>query len=712
MDFFMFDKIYTRFLGLFIYCIIIPFFLIISLPSHAIESDVSTHPHISVSLVSEDSHLIKGQTHRIALKLQPDDGWHTYWKNPGDTGQPTTMEWNLPEGFIAGEIDWPIPERIKYRGLVNYGYHGTIFLPVNLSVPSFFDSDNVNIKVHVSWLVCEDICIPGEASLQINLPLSNSKDFNVRTNIFEKFSKDIPKLLYSNEAFYTYQDDIEVYIPKDSLPNLDIEPDVFIGLDGIIDNQSLPVFDLINEKIVINLKSDPYIENLPKFLPLTLVYPSDLEIDPRSFQLSASYEEIISSNDGIDNLTSTVSNYHIFNVILLAFFAGIILNAMPCVFPVLSLKIFSLIDNVNETRQVRYQHALAYTLGIIFSFLLIALILIALKSAGQQIGWGFQLQQPMFIALLAYVIFILALSLSGFFEFGGSFQNIGNKLVTNSTGWTSSFFTGVLATVVATPCTAPFMGVAIAYALSQTILIALIIFIVMGLGLALPFLLISFIPSISQFLPKPGKWMESLKQFLAFPLYITVVWLLWVFAKQTSFDSASLLLLGIVIVAMSIWFWMLSNNYEKNKLKILSFIIFLIAIFLAISASNNNNKNSDALKVSQNFTYEIFSQELLDKYLENNERVFVNMTADWCLTCKLNERIALSTNRVKNLFKDNQIRYLVGDWTNSDPLITEYLNKFEREGVPLYTYYTNNDEVKILPQLLTPGIIERAVELD
>ena len=237
---------------------------------------------------------------------------------------------------------------------------------------------------------------------------------------------------------------------------------------------------------------------------------------------------------------------------------------MPCVFPVLSLKIFSLIDNVNETRQVRYQHALAYTLGIIFSFLLIALILIALKSAGQQIGWGFRLQQPIFIALLAYVIFILALSLSGFFEFGGSFQNIGNKLVTNSTGWTSSFFTGVLATIVATPCTAPFMGVAIAYALSQTILIALIIFIVMGLGLALPFLLISFIPSISQFLPKPGKWMESLKQFLAFPLYITVVWLLWVFAKQTSFDSASLLLLGIVIVAMSIWFWMLSNNYEKK----------------------------------------------------------------------------------------------------------------------------------------------------
>ena len=211
-------------------------------------------------------------------------------------------------------------ERIKYRGLVSYGYHGTIFLPVNLSVPSFFDSDNVNIKVNVSWLVCEDICIPGEASLQINLPLFNSKDFNVRTNIFEKFGKDIPKLLYSNEAFYNYQDDIEVYIPKDSLPNLDIEPDVFIGLDGIIDNQSLPVFDLINEKIVINLKSDPYIENLPKFLPLTLVYPSDLEIDPRSFQLSASYEEIISSNDGIDNLTSTVSNYHIFNVILLAFF--------------------------------------------------------------------------------------------------------------------------------------------------------------------------------------------------------------------------------------------------------------------------------------------------------------------------------------------------------------------------------------------------------
>ena len=244
----MFDRFYSKVLGLITYYIIVPFFLLISLSTQAVESDISTHPHISVSLLSEDSHLIKGQTHRIALKLQPDEGWHTYWKNPGDTGQPTTMEWNLPEGFIVGEIDWPIPERIKYRGLVNYGYHGTTFLPVNLSVPSNFDSDNVNLKVDVSWLVCEDICIPGEASLQISLPLSNSKDLNVRTNIYENLNKDLPKLLYSNEAYYTYQDDIEISIPKDSLPNLNVEPDVFIGVDGIIDNHSLPVFDLINEK--------------------------------------------------------------------------------------------------------------------------------------------------------------------------------------------------------------------------------------------------------------------------------------------------------------------------------------------------------------------------------------------------------------------------------------------------------------------------------
>lgn len=681
--------------------------------SLALESQVIYSPHIEVSLVSEDSHLIPGQTHRFALKLQPDEGWHTYWKNPGDTGQPTQLKWDVPKGFIVGEIEWPIPERIEYREVVNFGYHGTKLLPVSLSVPSDIDADIINLKVNASWLVCAEICIPGEATLDISLPVLNSGHIKKTSGVIKNLKKDFPKLIYSDAAYFTNGENIEITLPIDILPDTNLEPEVFIGIDGIVDNKSFAVLDVINENIVISLKPDSYMTTPPSFLPITLVYDKSIAEEFRAYEVSAAYREINSipsENRILSN--SMITQHNIFNIIFLAFLAGIILNAMPCVFPVLSLKIFSLIDNGLQTRKNRYQQGIAYTSGIIFSFILLALILISLKAAGEQIGWGFQLQQPLFIAILVYVVFVLALSMSGFVEFSGSFQNIGNKLIANSSGWRSSFFTGMLATLVATPCTAPFMGVAIAYSLSQSMLVSLIIFSVMGFGLALPFLLVALIPSFSKILPKPGQWMVSLKQFLAFPLYVTVVWLLWVFSKQTSIDSASLLLLGIVTISLSIWFWMLSNSSEKKKIKFLSIIAFFVSIFIALKSTNISDENSITTNLNINDGYEVFSQDLLDHYLKNNEKVFVNMTADWCITCKLNERVALSTRRVKNIFEKNEIRYLVGDWTNSNPLITEYLNKFDREGVPLYTYYTETGDVIVLPQLLTPGIIERSVEFD
>lgn len=709
----MFGKIYLRVSRVLVFSLLPTFLLGLCGYVFATESDVSFRQHIKLSLVSEDSHLIPGHTHRFALKLEPDKGWHTYWKNPGDTGQPTQLKWDLPKGFVVGDIEWPIPERIEYRGVINYGYYGNTLLPVSLSVPSDFNVDDVNLKVDASWLVCEDICIPGEASLNISLPVLKSHDVINPSPIFEKLKKDIPKLIYSNNAYYTYDENIEISLPADILPETHVEPDIFIGVDGVIDNKSFAVFDVINENIVISLKVDPYIIEPPSFLPITLVYEKTIADDLRAYEVSATYKEITSIPNENRILTSSIiSKYHIFNIIFLAFLAGVILNAMPCVLPVLSLKILSLIDNGLQTRKQRYQQGIAYTFGIIFSFLLLALILILLKATGEQIGWGFQLQQPLFIAILVYVVFVLALSMSGFVEFRGSFQNIGNKWILNSSGWRSSFFTGMLATLVATPCTAPFMGIAIAYALSQSTLVSLIIFSVMGFGLALPFLLIALVPSFSNILPKPGQWMVSFKQFLAFPLYVTVVWLLWVFSKQTGIDSTSLLLLGIVIISLSIWLWMLSNSSEKKQIKLLSIAVFFLSIFITLKATDISDKNSITPNVNKSNDYEIFSQDILDHYLRNNERVFVNMTADWCITCKLNERIALSTRRVKDVFNKKEIRYLVGDWTNSDPQITQYLNTFDREGVPLYTYYTENGDIKVLPQLLTPGIIERSVEFD
>jgi len=393
---------------------------------------------------------------------------------------------------------------------------------------------------------------------------------------------------------------------------------------------------------------------------------------------------------------------------------GLILNAMPCVFPLLSLKIVSLVESGNHNSVERRRHGIAYTAGVILSFLLIAGLLIALRFAGEQIGWGFQLQSPWFIAFLVYLLFVLGLSLSGFIELGSSLQNLGSGLGNkerSSSDWRGSFFTGVLATVVATPCTAPFMGTAMGFALGQSAIVALLIFAAMGLGLALPFLLIAFIPFLANALPKPGNWMVRLKEFLAFPIYLTVIWLLWVFSRQTGGDAVALMLVGLVLVALALWIWRQTQFRDDAFIsRAIAAFILVAAIILALYAASVERND---IVLTDNAAVESDAQEYtperLQQALDNGEAVFVNMTADWCITCKVNERIALGTNKVKSAFAAQSITYLKGDWTNSDPVITEYLATFSRNGVPLYVYYAPGKTAVVLPQILTPSIVIDAI---
>ncbi len=383
-------------------------------------------------------------------------------------------------------------------------------------------------------------------------------------------------------------------------------------------------------------------------------------------------------------------------VLLFAFAGGIILNLMPCVFPILSIKVLSF-TMTHQTRRSRHIHGLAYTAGVVISFVAIAIVMLALRAAGESIGWGFQLQSPLFVIALVYLFFVMGLGLSGYLEIGSNLMSLGQNSQQQD-GLGSSFMTGVLATTVASPCTAPFMGPALGFAIAQPSYIALLVFAFLGLGMALPFILLAWLPGLSQKLPKPGAWMDSFKQFLAFPLYLTAVWLLWVAGRQTSTDVAATAVAGLVLLVMGLWLWKQST---KPVVKLTSIAVLASALAAPYMALEQGREKAD---------FEVYSPQRLAELRASGQPVFINLTADWCITCLVNERVALGSDKVKALISDSGVVYLKGDWTNSDAQITELLTSFRRSGVPLYLLYPKGPgEPVILPQILTETTMIEAI---
>lgn len=400
----------------------------------------------------------------------------------------------------------------------------------------------------------------------------------------------------------------------------------------------------------------------------------------------------------------------LWKALLLALAGGLILNLMPCVLPVLSLKALSLAQS-SETPEHAHQHALWYTLGVICSFAAIGMLVLGLRVGGQALGWGFQLQQPLVVAVMAYVMVVLGLGLSGLITLGAGLSNLGSGLAAQS-GRRGDFFTGVLACVVASPCTTPFMGGALAFAFAQPAWVALLVFITLGFGLALPFLLIGFIPGLAHRLPKPGAWMETLKQILAFPLYLTAAWLAWVLGKQRGVDAMALWLVGAIALSAALWWWE-RGRYRNNAISRWVISTLMVIASLAALWSIQYLLVSSLVAVHTDSINSAYSAERLADLRARNQPVFVNMTADWCLSCKLNERSTLGTDRFSALLRNTGTVYLKGDWTNEDPAITAFLKEHHAVGVPLYVYFPRNGgEVKKLPSILTPEIVERALQSD
>jgi thiol:disulfide interchange protein DsbD len=661
-------------------------------------------PHGKVELVPELDHLQPGAPFPVGLHFQLEAGWHIYWKNPGDSGQPPHVQWNLPAGFSAGSIQWPVPKRLPVGPLLDYGYEDDVLLPLIIQPDkSLTASAPVELKGNLRVLVCREICIPGKASLDLTVPVRQQPAKPIANNegLFAKARAAMPLPQPPNWA-------ASVAVAKS---------DLTLKIQGLKESRGILFFPA--QPDAIENAAPQRVSQAAGGIAVTLKRPSDsnqppsrlegLLVVPAGDGSTRGYEVSANAAEGPAPIRTPAQSSNLLFVIGFAFLGGLILNLMPCVFPVLSLKALHLLESADKDARTVRLSAFAYTIGILVSCWILVGVLLALRAGGSHLGWGFQLQSPAFVAFLCCFLFLFGLSLAGMFEIGQSFMSTGSSLA-QSGGYAGSFFTGVLATVVATPCTAPFMGAAVGFALSQSILVCTVVFTALALGLASPFLLLAFLPQLGRFLPRPGRWMETLKQFLAFLVFGAVIWLLWVFGQQSGIDQLILLLGSFLVI--SVGGWMLSR-WSGNKVAIAASIALILAA-VAYPMWNSSSAGATPAASSQanskdGLHWEPFSADKLAGYRASGKPVLIDFTAAWCLTCQVNDRVVFQSQKVKDKLKKSDVALLRADWTSNDPAITEALAQYGRSAVPLYVLYGHGQAD---PFILPDGLLRPSSFLD
>jgi thiol:disulfide interchange protein DsbD len=682
-------------------------------------------PRVRIELAPETAGVVPGGTVHVALKQTIAPGWHTYWRNPGDSGEPTTIRWTLPAGWRAGEIVWPTPERQKAAPtILNYGYSDTVLLPVPIEVPANARvGEKVTLKAAASWLVCKDICIPEQGVAEISLPVVEGAprpDRKYGDALRETLAK-APKPVGLQASFEKAGDRVRLAVLGPELAGAELADAYFFPFEGTAVAHSAPqavergaqgVTLTLEPGYAFQAPSPP--PTLSGVLALASGAAYELTATPGAAPAGAaglgpppaSRAASAAEDGGAAGLTLPVA-------LLFAFLGGLILNLMPCVFPILAMKAAALANHAHERSGARLQ-ALAFGAGVLTTFLVLAGALIALQSAGEAIGWGFQLQNPAVIAGLALLMLLVALNLSGVFEVGGSVQNLGSGAA-GRRGASGSFMTGVLAVVVAAPCTAPFMAGAMGYALTQSAVVSLAVFLALAVGFALPFVALGFSSALLRRLPKPGPWMDRLRKLLAFPMYGAAAWLAWVFAGQAGQDALGLLLLAAVLVGLGAWLVGTGADTRRSAVwRAAGAAVVAVAAALSLGAAMNAPEPTGAAggiqSASAAIPAEAFTPERLAELRAEGRPVFVNFTADWCVTCKVNEAAALSSARVADAFRDQGVVYLKADWTRRDAVIARTLAEHGRAGVPLYLLYAPGVEApQVLPQLLTEGGVVAAL---
>jgi thiol:disulfide interchange protein len=678
--------------------------VLLALASLSLASPAAAAPPMAGDLVkpalyAESASLVAGKTLWVDLHLRVAPGWHIYWKNPGDSGLPTEIAWTLPAGFSAGAINWPVPERFVASGLANYGYAGSTDLLVPITPPAALDpSGTAHLDATVKYLVCSEICIPGEGKVALDLPSGPGTPDPAQAQRFAAARQNLPVAAPFSARFSAEPNDLRLTVPAAALTGI-TRPiaEFFPDADNAIDYSAAPKITSQNGGLALVMaQSTSPSAAVPKTLDGVLVLRG-------ADGLAHGY--LVSATPAAPMPSDEPGLIGWWQALLFAFVGGMILNLMPCVFPILSLKVLGF-ARADPTR--RHHHGIAYALGVVLSFAALGGALVALRAGGTAIGWGFQLQSPLVVALLAYLMLAMGLSLSGVAEFGAGFAGLGGRLAGRE-GLVGAFFTGVLATVVATPCTAPFMGAALGAALVAPAAVALAIFVALGAGLAAPLLAASLVPGIGRLLPRPGSWMATLKQILAFPLYATVAWLVWVLIQEVDPDGSLLALFGLVAVAFAVWVYGRTRFAPATARRIggaLSLASFAAAVILAAMLTPAAGR---APLASDGLAYEAFTPTRLAALNAAHKPVFVNLTAAWCLTCIVNERATLDRDAVRDAFAAHHVVALKGDWTRQDPEIAQFLQSFGRSGVPLYLLYDGNGNPTVLPQILTEAEVVDAV---
>ncbi len=665
---------------------------------------------VQIDLIADVETVTPGQPFWLALRQRITPNWHTYWKNPGDSGEPTQIKWQMPKGFEASAIYWPIPDVIPVGTLINYGYSDDVLLLTKITPPAELADGPINISAKAGWLVCEKICIPefGEVSLELEGLAKDGKPTpSAEAPIISEAARALPRKspwpvtveVAKNKVRLTV--DSAQFAPG-RVKSLRFLPEAWGQID-IGAKQAVHWSD--GSPSLVLQRGELKDEKLERLEGLLVVEETLDRQDVRhGFEISA--QARAASDLELAPQSSSQFQIGLWQALLFAFLGGAILNLMPCVFPVLSLKALTLARHGEGEMEERRRHGVAYLAGVLASFIVFALILIALRHAGSIMGWGFQFQSPLFVLAMATLFFVLGLNLSGVFQFGSGFVGLGNSLAEKS-GPTGSFFTGALASIAATPCTAPFMGAAMGFALAQSDLVTLLVFLALGLGFAVPMTALSFSTPLARLLPKPGPWMETLKQVLAFPLYASAAWLVWVLSIQVG--SAGVLAAAVVLVGVGFVAWLLGTPSRATMAaRFASVAILLVAgvVGYQLLEQGRSSQSDSRHALAANSVAMPFSKATLEKYLGGGRSVFVNFTAAWCITCKVNEMVALNSERFRETLRDHEIVYLKGDWTNQDSEISSVLKAYGRAGVPLYLFYRAGEkDPEVLPQILTESLV-------
>jgi len=664
-------------------------------------------PKVHARFIAEHDAIAPGGTVTVALEEDIRPGWHTYWSNPGDAGAPTEIHWTLPPGWRADAIQWPYPQREPVGPLMDYGYEGKIWLLVDLHAPpDAKPGAAAKLSAAVQWLVCAQVCIPEDATLDLTLfvdPAPSAPDA-IAAEQFAAARARIPAVS-PWPMRYALSGDLKLYVKAPALASTaqPVDAQFIPAQGGEILDAAPQTLGFAADGLVLSLQPGKKIALLGALDGVLVLTSADKSVQALQVHAAPGLVPPIHSGGGGGELGLALA-------LLFALIGGLILNIMPCVLPVLAMKALAVASHAGAERGRARTEAFSYCAGAVLSFVAFGLLIVVLRAGGAAIGWGFQLQEPVVVAALALLIFAVGLNLSGVFEVDAIAAGDG---LARRSGNIGAFFTGILAVAVAAPCTAPFMATAIGYGFTQSPPVVLAVFTALGLGFALPFLLLGLIPALHRILPKPGPWMLRFKQILALPMYAAAGWLLWVLAQQVGREGLVAALAAMAALGVALWVWgatRLDTDWRRRAGTILAAVGAAGAVY-ALTLVVGSRAPAPAQTQFAGMKSESYTAARLQTLRNAHRAVFVDATASWCITCLVNEEAALSRPAVRSAFAEQHVAFLVADWTNRNPEITALLEAHGRSGVPLYLYYAPGAaEPKILPQILTEGIVLEALD--